>query len=143
MAGCHNGARKMERDEQGLNEMEVKRMQVWFADLGTHDGKCLQEGERPVLIISNDRANRNCPAVTVIPMTSKIKKLHLPSHIVIGEHNIKKATDRPFREALLLLEQITTIDKKSLIAYVGKVNSPVAEMSIGLAIKAQLGMEGI
>ena len=122
---------------------EVKRMQIWFADLGTHDGKCIQEGERPVLIISNDRANRNCPAVTVIPMTSKIKKLHLRSHIVLGDHNIQKATNRPFREGLLLLEQITTIDKRSLKAYVGKLNSPAAEMSIGLAIKAQLGMEGI
>ncbi len=122
---------------------EIKRMQIWFADLGTHDGKCIQEGERPVLIISNDRANRNCPAVTVIPMTSKIKKLHLRSHIVLGDHNIQKATNRPFREGLLLLEQITTIDKRSLKAYVGKLNSPAAEMSIGLAIKAQLGMEGI
>ena len=121
----------------------IKRMSIWFADLGKHDGRCLQEGERPVLIISNDRANEYCPAVTVIPMTSKIKKLHLPSHIVIGDHNIQKATDRPFREGLLLLEQITTIDKRSLTAYVGKLNSPTAEMSIELAIKAQLGMEGI
>ena len=124
-------------------EKTVRRMQIWFADLGKHDGRCLQEGERPVLVISNDQANKHCPAVTVIPMTSKIKKIHLPSHIVIGEHNIRKATDRPFREALLLLEQITTIDKRSLKTYVGKLNSPTAELSIGLAIKAQLGMEGI
>ena len=126
-----------------MDGTNIKRMSIWFADLGKHDGRCLQEGERPVLIISNDRANESCPAVTVIPMTSKIKKLHLPSYIVIGEHNIQKATDRPFREGLLLLEQITTIDKRSLTAYVGKLNSPTAEMSIELAIKAQLGMEGI
>ena len=126
-----------------MDGANIKRMSIWFADLGKHDGRCLQEGERPVLIISNDRANESCPAVTVIPMTSKIKKLHLPSHIVLGDHNIQKATDRPFREGLLLLEQITTIDKRSLTAYVGKLNSPTAEMSIELAIKAQLGMEGV
>ena len=126
-----------------MDGANIKRMSIWFADLGKHDGRCLQEGERPVLIISNDRANESCPAVTVIPMTSKIKKLHLPSHIVLGDHNIQKATDRPFREGLLLLEQITTIDKRSLTAYVGKLNSPTAEMSIELTIKAQLGMEGV
>ena len=126
-----------------MDGANIKRMSIWFADLGKHDGRCLQEGERPVLIISNDRANESCPAVTVIPMTSKIKRLHLPSHIVLGDHNIQKATDRPFREGLLLLEQITTIDKRSLTAYVGKLNSPTAEMSIELAIKAQLGMEGV
>ena len=25
---------------------DIKRMQIWFADLGVHDGKCLQEGDR-------------------------------------------------------------------------------------------------
>lgn len=41
-------------------------------------GGSLQTGFRPVLIVSNDKANQYSPVVTIVPITSKIGKKRLP-----------------------------------------------------------------
>lgn len=64
------------------------RMEIWFADLGRHPGSCVQEGIRPVLVISNDIANEHAETVTVLPMTSRIKKVWLPCHISVSEEEM-------------------------------------------------------
>ena len=52
------------------------RLEIWFADLGYHDWRCIEEGWHPVLIISNNANNEFTPIVTVAPITSKTNKLY-------------------------------------------------------------------
>lgn len=45
----------------------------WGAELGSHPWISIQEGCRPVVIMSNDTANQYSETVMVVPMTSKMK----------------------------------------------------------------------
>lgn len=110
-------------------ETEVKRGQIWFANLGEHNGTSVQEGERPVLVISNNMANAYSPIITILPITSKIKKAYLPTHVHILLH----------QNSMVLAEQITTVGKDSLINCVGSV-SELKMGEIEEAVKVQLGI---
>ena len=121
---------------------QPKRMEIWFAELGVHPGTSVQEGCRPVLVISNDKGNEYAETVTVAPLTSKIKKPWLPTHLMVTEENIEMNDfyDKPFRNAMLLLEQITTIDKSAMKTYVGTVSDEIRIYEIDGAIRLQLGV---
>ncbi len=110
------------------------RGEVWFADLGKHPGTSVQEGCRPVFIMSNDTANGHSPTVTVVPMTSKKKKAYLPTHVLLG------AGDCPFLgPSMALAEQITTIGKSALCKRIGRIGgSKIRE--IEAAVLAQLSI---
>lgn len=118
------------------------RMEIWFADLGSHPGSFVQEGVRPVLVVSNDTANTHAKTVTILPMTSKIKKPWLPTHVPLGSLNlvISPAYHKYFCAALVLVEQITTIDSDALIRYVGRVQSRKKQQEIDSVLGKQLGM---
>ena len=118
-------------------------MEIWFAELGAHPGTSVQEGCRPVLIICNDKGNEHADTVIVIPLTSKIKKPWLPSHIVLTPEVIvlSDTYEMLFFEAMLLIEQIVTIDKKAMLTRVGAVSDSVTKQKISKAIRAQLGVE--
>ena len=113
------------------------RMEIWFADLGYHDWRCIEEGWHPVLIISNNANNEFTPIVTVAPITSKTNKLYLPGHVFIDATDVSDAgADIPnfsFRSGSVLLEQITVLDKRQLEKYVGKV---VSKERIGILNRA-------
>ena len=113
------------------------RMEIWFANLGYHDWRCIEEGWHPVLIISNNANNEFTPIVTVAPITSKTNKLYLPGHVFIDATDVSDAgADIPnfsFRSGSVLLEQITVLDKRQLEKYAGKV---ISRERIGILNKA-------
>lgn len=53
----------------------MKRGEIYFAVLNPTVGSEIQK-TRPVLIISNDIANKYSELITVIPITSQIKKVY-------------------------------------------------------------------
>lgn len=120
-----------------------RRMEVWFADLGEHPGTCVQEGIRPVLVVSNNIANQHAKTVSVLSMTSRPKKSWLPSHVSLCEQDMimSQGYHDNFDDSLVLLEQITTIDKTALRTYVGWVKSWKKQNEIAVALAAQLGPE--
>ena len=133
------------------------RGEVWFADLGEFDNSSVQRGRRPAVIMSIDVSNEKSGTVTVIPMTSKIKKTWYPSHILITDDDMgcladeaesaasggqaeRNAQPQPAgsRKALIpsiaLTEQVRTIDKRRLLSCIGKVTkTKLAEIEHGLA----------
>ena len=53
--------------------MGCKRGDIYMARLSAdEDGGSLQEGMRPILIISNDKANEHSPVITIVPLMSKL-----------------------------------------------------------------------
>lgn len=110
------------------------RGEVWFAELGKHPGTCVQEGCRPALIISNELNNLHSETVTVLPMTSKMKKTYLPTHVFMNQ-----TACLSIEPSMLLAEQVTTIGKTALKNYVGKVDeSKIRE--IETAVSLHLGV---
>jgi len=126
------------------SDIHPKRMEVWYAGLDRMTGSFVQGGNRPVLIVSNDVNNAVSPLVTVIPMTSKPKKMYLPTHVWIesdqmigvGKGNTAVAS------GLMLAEQITTIDKHRLLYRMCEVKDEAAIKRIEHSVNIQLGMTG-
>ena len=122
------------------------RMEIWFADLGYHDWRCIEEGWHPVLIISNNANNEFTPIVTVAPITSKTNKLYLPGHVFIDASDVSdNGSDIPnfsFRSGSVLLEQITVLDKRQLEKYAGKVISKERIGILNQAIISFLDLKG-
>lgn len=86
-----------------MRKLIVKRGQIWYADLSPVIGS-EQGGLRPVLIIQNDIGNKHAPTTIVAPVTSKLGKSQLPTHIEC----------KLWRDSIILLEQIRAIDKSRL-----------------------------
>ena len=95
---------------------KIRRGEIYLADLGEvnfYSNSSIQTGYRPVVIIQSDITTKNSNVVTVAPVTSKNRTKKMKSHVTIdGTCGISK-------ESLVLLEQITTIDKSQLDRKIG------------------------
>lgn len=89
----------------------MNRGEIYYADLSPVIGS-EQGGYRPVLILQNNKGNKYSTTVIVAPISSKIMKNDLPTHVLIE-------TDFLDRKSVILLEQIRTIDKKRIDEMLG------------------------
>ena len=113
--------------------MEIHKGDIVFADLGETIGS-EQSGIRPVIVIQNDVGNKFSPTVIVAPLTSKIKKQTMPTHVEIGERF--GLTDY----SIALLEQVRTIDRKRILDYVGTIDSKtMKQVHTALRVSLDLG----
>ena len=110
-----------------------KRMDIWYAHLRENTRTSVQEGSRPVLVISNDLANKNSDVVTVIPLTSQMKRIELPTHCIIR--------DLLDEDSVVLAVQITAIPKWRLHRKLCSCTDEVQVNEIERAVKVQLGLE--
>lgn len=111
--------------------MEIKRGQIWYADLSPVLGS-EQGGLRPVLIIQNDVGNRYSPTVIVAIITSQIHKKHMPTQVLVGA-DCGLALD-----SMVMCEQIRTIDKRRLKSVIGAIDE-LKQNAVDRAIKISLG----
>ena len=109
--------------------MNVMRGEVYYADLSPVIGS-EQGGYRPVLVVQNNKGNKYSTTVIVAPVSSKIMKNPLPTHVLIELDGLQK-------KSIVLLEQLRTIDKKRIKERVGKV-SDVLMYQINEAMKTCL-----
>ena len=91
----------------------MKRGDIYFADLDPVIGS-EQGGTRPVLIIQNDLGNRFSPTVIILPLTSKMGKAPLRTHVPIlpPQGGVRKPS-------IILCEQVRTLEKSRLKGYRG------------------------
>ena len=111
----------------------IRRGDIWIADLriGTIGS---EQGEiRPVVVVQNNIGNKFSPTVTIVPLTSRIKKM-LPTHVEISDSCLTALS-------IALVEQIRTIDKSRLIKHMGKLNKNIM-IKINNAIAIQMGLVG-
>jgi len=106
--------------------MEVRRGEVYFANLGEDNMGSEQHGTRPVLIVQNNVGNRFSPTVIVACITSKMLKNDIPTHVRWGE-------------SLILCEQIKTIDKVRLRDKVAHLTE-LEMMRVNQAIRLSLAV---
>ena len=67
--------------------MDIRKYDIVQADLGNITIGSEQGGKRPVLVVQNDRGNFFSTTTIVIPLSSKIKSLHQPTHTLIHKSN--------------------------------------------------------
>ena len=77
---------------------------IYYADLSAiPDDMHVQYGRRPVIVVSNDACNYYSSAITIVPLTSQLKKLNMPTHVLIQGNGLEVPS-------MALCEQIMTIN---------------------------------
>ena len=94
-----------------MSDIPVRRGQVWYADLPDEEIGSVQSGRRPVLVTQSDRLNRNSTTVVVAIITSRLKKIDDPAHVVLP---IMKGLPL---QSMVEAEQRKTISKSQLLDY--------------------------
>lgn len=102
--------------------MEIKKGDIFFADLGTESVGSEQRGTRPVVVIQNNVGNKFSPTVIVAAITSSIKKAKLPVHLQLLSEDSKLPAN-----SVILLEQIRTIDKRRLVSKISSLQADVIQ----------------
>lgn len=106
---------------------------IFMARLDEDVEGSLQSGFRPVLVVSNDKANCYSPVINIVPITSKLGKKKLPTHVLLKECGL-------VRQSVILAEQITSINKSRLIRYMGNIRKTPYEEKVRKAIGVQLNL---
>lgn len=90
--------------------MEIKIFDVLQVDFGESLG-CEQDKKRPCVVVQNDMGNKYSPTLIVIPLTTELKKLNLPTHGLIHKSVENCLTEN----SMLLGEQVRVIDKRRVL----------------------------
>ncbi|MGE5483209.1 MAG: type II toxin-antitoxin system PemK/MazF family toxin [Bacteroidota bacterium] len=101
------------------------RGDVFLANLNPTVGS-EQRGIRPVVVLQNDLGNRTSPTLIVAPLTSRLKRPDLPTHV-------------PIPDGFILLEQLRTIDRRRLKEKIGRLDAAVLAR-VDAALRVSLGL---
>ena len=109
-----------------------RRGDIYLAELEPKIG-FVQSGTRPVIVLQNNCGNFFAPTIIVAPLSANVhKKRDLPTHYYLDNVELRYPS-------LVLLEQITTIDKRQVRKYIGKVSCDEMENIIE-CIEKSLGL---
>ena len=115
-------------------DWEVHRGELYYANLNPFFF-FFQGGNRPVLVLQNNVGNIYCPTLIVAPLTSNIyKKASQPTHYILESVRGLRG------QSIVLLEQITTIDKRRADRYIGKLSRDQMD-GIDEAIRVSLDID--
>ena len=84
-----------------------KRGEIYYVKLVKQDPtSSIQSGIRPIVIVQNNYGNRFSPTIIAVPLTTSLKKIHQPTHVIIE-------ASRPglSRTSMVLAEQVLTVNK--------------------------------
>jgi mRNA interferase MazF len=110
----------------------IIRGEIYYADLSPVVGS-EQGGYRPVLVLQNNKGNKFSTTIIVAPISSKMTKNPLPTHVMVENKYLEK-------KSLVLLEQIRTIDKQRVKEKVGEVDEKIM-FQVEQAIKTSLDIK--
>lgn len=113
-----------------------KRGEIHLVNFGDNIDTYKQSGLRPALVVSNNKANEHSPVITVVPLTTKTRRTHLPTHVLIPPTSGIGLN----RMSLALTEQVETLDKDRFLEYKGKVTSKKVMGQITMALQVQIGV---
>ena len=97
--------------------MELQRYDIVKAKIKYRGEGSVQVKERPYVIVSNPIGTKHATIITVMPLTSKIKKTNMPVHGCLeanGENGLQLYS-------MVMGEQIITISKTEVTEKLGTV----------------------
>jgi mRNA interferase MazF len=95
----------------------VKRGEVWLTDFGAPTGP-EQAGSRPAIILQHDDLIEKYTTVLVVPITSNLRRLDLPTSVLLpaGEAGLT-------RDSVVLCHQLQVRGKARLTTLLGKISA--------------------
>ncbi len=116
--------------------MKIRRGDILYVDMGGQYQGSMQGGLRPVVVVSNNMANKHSTVITVVPLSTKInKKRNLPTHVFVSAYKSEGLE----QHSIALCEQVTALDYGRIIENMGKVDKPTLER-ITEAVQVQVGV---
>jgi mRNA interferase MazF len=106
----------------------MKRGEVWWADFAASLGGEIRK-QRPVVIISNDAANKHLNRVQVVPLTPSVERVY-PSEALVTVRG---------RKHKAVADQLSTLSKTRFQDRIGRLSRPDLH-AVERAIKTQLGL---
>lgn len=94
-----------------IENREIKIGDVYMVEFTGVDHE--QFGKRPALIFQNNVGNAHSPNVIVLPLTTRMMKKHIPTHVLV----LAKDSGLP-KNSIVLCENPMTVSKKRLENYV-------------------------
>ena len=108
----------------------MKRGEIYYIKSNYSETGFEQKGDRPAVIVSNDKCNEHSCVLEVVFMTTKPKK-PLPTHVLVKEDSARPST--------VLCEQITSVDIGRISDYMGTLTEEeMLEVDKALAISLGL-----
>lgn len=115
--------------------MDIRRYDIVQADLGETIGS-EQGGVRPALIIQNDIGNIHSSCTIIMPLSSKLKSLEMPTHTIIH-----KGMDNGLKtDSVVLGEQMRVISNQRIIKKIGTVTDQDTQLAIRRIYDANFGV---
>ena len=90
-------------------------------------------GDRPAVIISNDKCNEYSPVIIVAYMTKSLKRLEMKTHVLLQHYD-------DLLLSVVKAEQIDTVDKDDILGIITMLR-PEDVARINAAILVSLGLE--
>lgn len=116
---------------------QLMRGDVVYVDLGQYVHSSVQSGMRPCLVISSYPSSA---VANGCPFTAKLDKKYIPVHVKVNPTDVRGHLEKT---SLLLVEQITTIDKRKIVSKVGHIQEESEIMErVDAAIARQLRLTG-
>ncbi len=84
--------------------MDIRRGQVWWWNCPHHNRKHIQEGKRPVVVVSNNTCNKASPVITVVPLTTSVKRPYPQQVPIIFQESV----------SIAIADQLTSIPVSEL-----------------------------
>lgn len=106
------------------------RGQVWWIGTNKDYIGAIQSPNRPHVIVSNNVGNRNAGHLMVVPCTTELKRLDMPTHLEC-EFGGKKN--------MIMCEQIKTVNVDELLSYMFTLDDSMMN-EIDEALKIALGI---
>jgi len=110
----------------------MRRGDIYYADLNPVIGS-EQGNNRPVIIVGNNTGNKHSPIVIVTPITGRLNKNPLPTHVLIP-----KACGLE-HDSLALTEQVRAIDRSRLGNHIGRAGKN-AMKQVDMALSLSVGL---
>ena len=106
--------------------MDLQRYDVVKAKIKYIDNGSVQSKIRPYVIVSNPIGTKHATIITVMPLTSKIKKTNMPVHGCINANDENGLSSY----SMALGEQLITISKDEVKEKLGSVTTKVEKKLI-------------
>lgn len=118
----------------------IRRGEMWLVDFGKSDKlTSRQMGIRPAIIVANNMAAIHSPVLTVIPLSTNIRKCKLPTHVMLSSER-----DGILKPSYAMAEQIQTIDKTDMIKKLATItDQTMHRVENAIMIQLGLGMQQI
>jgi len=116
--------------------MKIRRGDILYVDLGVQYQGSIQGSMRPVVVVSNNKANKHSTVITVVPLSTKIsKKRNLPTHVFVSAYKSIGLE----QHSIALCEQVTALDYSMIIENMIKVDKDTLDR-ITKAVQVQVGV---